>query len=251
MFGTAPNGLQENNQRITILKPLQRKTYQLSEIMIYEDKDVIVCHKPAGLPVQTKNLTAKDLESLLKNHLSKTSVAVPPYLAAINRLDQPVEGLILFAKNAKAANGLTKQLCEGKIKKEYLAITSSIPSISSQTLTDYLQKDGKSNLSCIVSSSVKGAKKAVLDYEIITENAKHALLKVCLKTGRHHQIRVQLSHMGTPLLGDLKYGGAPSSQLCLCSSHLSFFHPVTATTMDFRVQPKNPEFVSYYAFLSE
>lgn len=228
------------------MKPLQRKTYDISQIIRYEDKDILVCHKPAGLPVQTKSLTQKDLESLIKNHLSKTvQKESTPYLAVINRLDQPVEGLVLFAKNQKAAAELTRQLTASQIVKEYMAITSTIPDKTSQTLTDYLIKDGKNNLSKVADSSVKEAKKAVLDYKVITSNEKHALLQISLKTGRHHQIRVQMANMGTPLLGDTKYGGAPADNLCLCASHLAFHHPVTLEKMDFNIQPQNPEFSFY------
>lgn len=227
------------------MKPLQQKTYNISQIIIYEDKDILVCHKPAGLPVQTKSLTQKDLESLLKNHLVKTlENKKTPYLAVINRLDQPVEGLVLFAKTQKAASQLTRQLTTSQMVKEYLAITSVIPQKSAQTLTDYLIKDGKNNLSKVATPSTKEAKKAVLDYKVLTHDAKHALLQISLKTGRHHQIRVQMANMGTPLLGDTKYGGDFAINLCLCASHLTFQHPSTAEKLDFNIQPQNPEFSS-------
>lgn len=228
------------------MKPLQRKTYDISQIIMYEDRNILVCHKPAGLPVQTKNLTQKDLESILKTHLApKTDIKEAPYLAVINRLDQPVEGLVLFAKTPKAASNLTKQLTSNQMVKEYLAITSALPIKSAQTLTDYLVKDGKSNLSKVVNSSVKEAKKAILDYKVVTNNGKHALLQIFLKTGRHHQIRVQMANMGTPLLGDKKYGGKSAENLCLCAWHLAFQHPITLENLNFSVQPQNPEFSSY------
>ena len=228
------------------MKPLQQNTYDISKIILYEDKDIIVCHKPAGLPVQTKILTLKDLESLLKTHLTNTKPTEKiPYLAVINRLDQPVEGLVLFAKNQKAAARLTKQLTSNEMTKEYLAITSTAPARDSQTLTDYLVKDGKSNLSKVVNSSVKEAKKAILDYKVITSNSKGTLLQITLKTGRHHQIRVQMANMGTPLLGDMKYGGTIADNLCLCAFHLTFQHPTTLEALDFNIQPQNPEFSFY------
>lgn len=227
------------------MKPLHQKTYDISKIIIYEDKDILVCHKPAGLPVQTKSLTQKDLESLLKNHLAKTlKNKQTPYLAIINRLDQPVEGLVLFAKNQKAAAELTRQLTTNQVVKEYLAITSVIPQKSAQTLTDYLIKDGKTNLSKVATPSIKEAKKAILDYKVLTHDTIHALLQISLKTGRHHQIRVQMANMGTPLLGDTKYGGDFAVNLCLCASHLAFKHPSTLEKMDFNIQPQNPEFLS-------
>ena len=222
------------------MKPLQRKVSSPKEYIVYEDSDILVCHKPSGLAVQTKQIAEKDLENMLKTYLSSSP---SPYLAVINRLDQPVEGLILFAKTPKAAANLTAQLTKHTLKKEYLAITSPVPAIAEQTITDYLMRDGRQNRSYVADASQQVmAKKAELHYKILQTQDAQALIKINLKTGRHHQIRVQMANQNAPLLGDAKYGGLANSSLCLCSHHLAFLHPVTKTPMEFTVTPQNPAF---------
>lgn len=222
------------------MKPLQ-PIRPITDSILYEDNHILLCHKPAGLPVQTKKLQEKDLESLLKNYLAQKKSA-NPYLAVINRLDQPVEGLILFAKTKDAAARLTKQLTQNRIYKKYLAITSAPVSPEKGTLQDYLLKDQKQNCSNVVTSDTAGSRLSVLDYEVLSTTEHHSLVDISLKTGRHHQIRVQFSHAHAPLLGDKKYCGEPAEQLCLCSYFLSFFHPKNEKKMTFCVPPHNPEF---------
>lgn len=229
------------------MKQLQRKQQSPKDYIIYEDAAILVCHKPSGLAVQTKQVAQKDLESILKTYVSSSS----SYLALINRLDQPVEGLILFARTPKAAAALTSQLNNHTFGKEYLAITSPPPALCEGTLTDYLIRDGRQNRSFVVDSACENAslkdraKKAELHYRVLQQQEDQALLKILLKTGRHHQIRVQMANQNAPLLGDLKYGGAPNPCLCLCSHHLSFLHPTTNTPMEFTVAPKNPAFSQF------
>lgn len=227
------------------MKQLQPKKqtvteFNIKDLIIYEDEAILVCHKPSGLAVQTKQVAQNDLESMLKTYLSSQAV---PYLAIINRLDQPVEGLVLFAKTLQATASLTSQLNDHKFEKEYLAITSPPPSIAEQTLTDYLFRDGKQNLSFVVERT-KG-KKSILHYQLMQQHDNQALLKIQLQTGRHHQIRVQLSNQNAPLLGDTKYGGVSNALLCLCACRLAFRHPVTHTFTEFCITPKNPAFSTY------
>lgn len=142
------------------MKPLQRKESSPKEFIIYEDSAFLVCHKPAGLAVQTRQVAEKDLENILKTYVSSSPSS---YLAVINRLDQPVEGLILFARTPEAAADLTAQLTAHTLQKEYLAITSPAPAIAEQTLTDYLIRDGRQNRSYVADTSKKAeAKKAEL-----------------------------------------------------------------------------------------
>lgn len=230
------------------MKELQRKKQSPKDFIIYEDEAILVCHKPSGLAVQTKELTQKDLESILKTYVSSQTT---PYLALINRLDQPVEGLVLFAKTPEAASNLTIQLNNHTLEKEYLAITSPPPALPEQTLIDYLIRDGRQNRSFVVNCptetpALQGkAKKSELHYQILKKQDNQALLKIRLKTGRHHQIRVQLANQNAPLLGDVKYGGAPSTCLCLCSHRLTFLHPTTNASMEFTALPKNPAFSQF------
>lgn len=222
------------------MKPLQ-PIRPITDSILYEDNHILLCHKPAGLPVQTKKLQEKDLESLLKNYLAQKDSA-HPYLAVINRLDQPVEGIILFAKTKEAAARLTKQLTQNNICKKYLAITCAPIFPEKGTLEDYLLKDQKKNCSKVVTSDTAGSKLSVLDYEVLSTLEHHSLVDISLKTGRHHQIRVQFSHAHAPLLGDKKYGGAHAQQLCLCSYFLSFSHPKTEKKLTYSVKPQNPAF---------
>ena len=226
--------------------------------ILYEDDQILVCHKPAGVPVQTKKIGTQDMESILKNYLfihsSHHAGHKPPYLAVIHRLDQPVEGVLVFAKNKKAAAGLTRQITTGNIVKEYLAVTDRMSEKRQGRLEDYLIKNGRTNTSEVVTSKTSGAKKAVLDYEVIhqisderTESGKRILIKIHLETGRHHQIRVQMAHAGMPLLGDRKYNPGEISQLPLglCSCHLIFRHPITGKKMEFQVTPNGESFAGF------
>lgn len=236
------------------MKQLQRKTQSPKDFIVYEDNAILVCHKPSGLAVQTRQVAQKDLESILKTYVSS---AASPYLAIINRLDQPVEGLILFAKTPEAAAFLTSQLDSHTLQKEYLALTSPAPAIAEQTLIDYLVRDGRQNLSFVIDPAhiaaghKANAKKAELHYQTLQIRDTQALVKITLKTGRHHQIRVQMANNKTPLLGDTKYGGLPSPCLCLCSHRLAFLHPVTKTFMEFTVFPKNPAFSPFLSILQQ
>lgn len=225
--------------------------YNIQEDILFEDKEILVCHKPAGLAVQNARMGTMDMESALKNYLASKTLGQIPWLGVIHRLDQPVEGVIVFAKNQKAAAALNKQMTEGSIQKEYLAATDRCPADRQGTLTDYLRKDSRNNISEVVSEKTRGAKKAVLSYktEAEIEDGRTAsgiryILRISLKTGRHHQIRVQMSHGGMPLLGDRKYYPQDKSgySLGLCSCKLSFRHPGNGKKMDFQVEPKGEAF---------
>ena len=217
--------------------------------IVYEDKDQIVIHKPAGVATQTARLGEKDLVSEVKNHIAKESGSSNPYVAVINRLDQPVEGIVLFAKNAKAAAALTSQLQDGTMQKFYYAVVFGQMDMPEGTLIDYMEKDARSNLSRVVSEASRNAKKAILSYEVKANLEKMQLLQIQLLTGRHHQIRVQFSHRNHPLIGDTKYGSPESISLSrevqarvpsLCAFCLKWKHPVTKKEVCEEIQPDNP-----------
>ena len=217
--------------------------------IVYEDKDQIVIHKPAGVATQTARLGEKDLVSEVKNHIAKESGSSNPYVAVINRLDQPVEGIVLFAKNAKAAAALTSQLQDGTMQKFYYAVVFGQMDMPEGTLIDYMEKDARSNLSRVVSEASRNAKKAILSYEVKANLEKMQLLQIQLLTGRHHQIRVQFSHRNHPLIGDTKYGSPESISLSrevqarvpsLCAFCLKWKHPVTKKEVCVEIQPDNP-----------
>lgn len=234
-------------------------TYKDLEI-IYEDKVLLVVRKPAGIAVQSSRAMEPDMVSLLRNY--RGSKREDTYIGLVHRLDQPVEGVMMFAKTKDAAAKLSAQVAGREVDKHYLAVVYlestncteadwdvQIESQEVKTLTDYLLCNGQSNTSSIVTGVTPEAKKAVLHYQMIKRNGKLALVSVKLETGRHHQIRVQMSHAGMPLVGDRKY--APKEALfipgagkdvALCSVEIGFTHPVTNKKMKYQIKPENRTF---------
>ena len=218
--------------------------------IIDEDQDILILHKPSGIAVQSASVAAMDLENLAKAYLKGG------YVGVVHRLDQPVEGLILFAKNKKAASFLDRQIAKGEMKKEYIALCADCqdPSMRKErsTLEDYLLRDGRNHTSMVVPKGTPGAKRALLEYDVIKRAEKpdpRALLHIRLMTGRYHQIRVQLSHIGLPILGDTRYGEtgcAPESgAMALCAAALSFIHPGTGQKVQEVMIPQNDVFLPF------
>ena len=207
----------------------------LTPEIIYEDKDIIVCHKPAGVPTQSSRIGTKDMVSILKNHLIKNT-------AKKTSSRQPVEGLLVFAKTPASAKELSHQLTTSGFGKYYRAQALGIFEHSEGTLEDYLVKDGRANTSRVCEENVPDAKYARLHYKVIhtgtlPSGEPFSQLEIHLDTGRHHQIRVQFAHAGHPLIGDRKYGTAActSRQLMLCACRLEFTHPTTGEKMVFHL----------------
>lgn len=227
--------------------------------ILYEDEHIIVCYKPAGIPTQTSKVGEQDMVSLLKNDLYKNQTEKKePYIAVIHRLDQPVEGLLVFAKTPFAARELNKELQGVGFGKYYKAVLWGVPKEKSGTLVDYLVKDGRTNTSRVATASEKEAKKASLTYEVLAtgedDGKEISLVKVKLDTGRHHQIRVQMAHMGCPIWGDSKYNTLSVQdrrwrQIALCAYRLEFLHPKTKKPMVFEIQPKGEGFVDFCILL--
>lgn len=236
--------------------------------IVYEDEAVLVIRKPAGLATESAGIGRKDVVSELKNYVAKKNPGKMPYLGIVHRLDQPVEGLLVFAKTKKAAENLTAQLGKGTLKKEYLAVVCGKVPENTGRLVDYLAKekgmavvknaaDAKTEKDVDAQTEKAAdpqAKKAVLTYTKKAETEKFTLLAVQIETGRFHQIRAQLSHAGFPILGDEKYGSEESKELsrekkirftALCAASLSFRHPVTGKFMAFTQAPQNPAFADF------
>ncbi len=208
--------------------------------ILYEDDDILVCHKPSGIAVQTAKLGVMDMVSQIKNYLKNS------YIAVIHRLDQPVEGVLVFGKTPQAAKELNRQLqTSGGFGKYYQAILCGEPKEMCGILEDFLVKDAKTNTSGVCKSTDVGAKKARLSYEVMEvfeqDEKKYSLVKIKLDTGRHHQIRVQMANMGCPIWGDTKYGTQGNSRemwqkIALCAYRLEFAHPKTKKPMTFEVR---------------
>lgn len=206
----------------------------IQDWILYEDTHVLVCKKEAGVAVQTARMSQMDMESALKNYLAVKNSGKVPYLAVIHRLDQPVRGVLVFAKTPAAAKELNKQVTEHTIGKYYLAeVDGTIPA-EEGTLEDYLLKDGRTNTSRVVTKETAGAKRAVLHYKRRDADT----IEIELVTGRHHQIRVQCANAGMPLKGDGKYNpeAKRGDHLGLCAYHLIFKHPKTGEKMEFFYQ---------------
>ncbi|MEG0961885.1 MAG: RNA pseudouridine synthase [Lachnospiraceae bacterium] len=206
--------------------------------ILYEDEVLVVCRKPAGIPVQTARQGQPDMISILRNRYARKKQYTEIF--PIHRLDQPVEGVMVFARTKEAASSLSRQVQEKEMDKYYLAIVAGIPSSESGCLEDYLCKDGRTNMSKVVPKGTPHAKFAKLSYQVVKKYENKSLVQIKLETGRHHQIRVQLAHAGYPLVGDKKYNSSQQEvylPIGLCSVRITFCHPITGKKMDFKVSP--------------
>ena len=224
--------------------------------ILFEDKDILICRKPAGVATQTKRLGQQDMESILKNY--RAEKGEPPYIGIVHRLDQPVEGLMVFAKNQQAAAGLSKQVQDRVIGKYYYAVSGHQPDMYNEQgiLEDYLITDKKTNFTKVVDTDQlkrqgkelpKDAKYAKLEWKRVKTTKAHLLFDIKLHTGRQHQIRVQMANAGSSLVGDSKYGDAgDKEQLALCSYKLEFEHPTKKVPMKFEIQPLGKVFIEFF-----
>lgn len=226
---------------------INSKSIEMEKLMtniIYEDKYIIVCHKNAKTAVETKRIGEADMVSELRNYKNKNNEDT--YIGVVHRLDQPVEGVMVFAKNKFAAAELSKQMADNMTDKYYLAVICGKPAQNSAAIVDYLLKESKTNTSKVVSGQTKGAKRSELCYNVIDECGELCLVEIKLLTGRHHQIRVQMSNLGYPLWGDIKYNPdfqeARGVLPALCAYRLKFKHPKTKEYMEFKIEPNNEIF---------
>lgn len=236
----------------------------------YEDSEIILVVKPAGIATESRRIGEQDMVSMVKNY--RVGKSENSYIGMVHRLDQPVGGLLLFAKTKEAASKLSSQLQSGTMEKYYQALLCGRIEEEGR-LTDYLIKDGKTNVSRVVEEGVPGAKKASLRFwrrkvfpegidgrtlesgglgspvqkgGFLQKGGEVSLVEIKLDTGRHHQIRVQMAHHGFPLLGDRKYNAQDASQsgragrrqgLALFAWRLKFRHPKTGEWMEFKEEP--------------
>jgi len=229
----------------------------IKEKILYEDGDIIVLVKKAGISSQAERGSSEDMVSILKNYLFEKGEK-NPYIAVVHRLDKMTGGVMVYAKNKKSADNLTKQIMDGKIKKNYYAITTNMPIEKEGKLIDFLARDGKTNTSFIAKEGDPEAKRAELNYKWLESKEYDAgieklnlhLFEVELITGRHHQIRVQFSNINSPLFGDAKYNKDFSDimkgkKLGLFACSLKFLHPINSKEMEFAYKPKDGIFALF------
>ena len=200
--------------------------------IIYEDNHLLVVEKPVNVPMQEDESKDKDLLSLCKEYIKeKYNKPGNVYLGLVHRLDRPVSGVCVFAKTSKAASRLAKQVQDHTFKKQYLAVVQDNNLDDAGHFEDYLLKDSKTNT---VRVDKKG-KLAILDYEVLNRKDNLALVKINLKTGRSHQIRVQFSSRNHSLWGDQRYNkkAIVGQQIALHAYSITFNHPITNEQLTF------------------
>lgn len=209
--------------------------------ILYEDNHLLVVVKPCNMPTQEDRSGDPDLLSTLKHYIKKTyGKPGQVYLGLVHRLDRPVGGVMVFAKTSKAASRLANSIRTRTFDKTYSAVVHGCPHPLEGRLTHYLVKNNRLNKVFSTQQHTKGAKGAILDYRVVHTVEQLSLLKINLLTGRPHQIRVQLSEIGHPLLGDQKYGkhmNTPGQQIALWSTELQFTHPTTKEPLYFYYSP--------------
>lgn len=209
-------------------------------IILHEDNHIIVVLKPQNVPSCEDESKDKDMLTIIKEYIKTTyNKQGSVYLGLVHRLDRPTGGVMVFAKSSKAAARLSEQLKSGGFEKRYFAVLVGTPKEEKSTLTHYMKKNTVNNMVYVCPPTVQGAKFAELEYSIVENHDGLSLADVRLHTGRSHQIRVQMSAIGNPLYGDMRYGGvkAKKGHLALWAYYLSFTHPVSKERMVFRVQP--------------
>ena len=209
--------------------------------ILYEDNHLIVVVKPQNMPTQADSSGDRDLLTAVREYI-REKYAKPGnvFVGLVHRLDRPTGGVMVFAKTSKAAARLAEQMKEGAFEKRYLAVTVGTPRDRAGRLENWLVKDAATNTVRIAPAKINAdARMAVLDYKVLESIPPVCLVDVKLVTGRSHQARVQLAGLGTPIFGDVRYGGAIAKghNLALWAYELRFKHPTTEKAMVFKVFP--------------
>ena len=213
--------------------------------ILHEDNHIIVAEKPQNMIIAGDVTGDESMFDILKQYIKeKYNKPGEAYLGLVHRLDRPAGGLAVFARTSKAASRLQEQLKSNDLKRTYYCVVRGVPANPSNRLVDYLKKNEKTNTVEVVPQAVEGAKKAVLNYKLLqtveTNEGPLSLIQVQLETGRSHQIRVQMAHMGCPLWGDQRYGfkvNKKGQQLALYAVKLRLVHPTKKESMQFICYP--------------
>ncbi len=204
--------------------------------ILYEDNHILIVNKASGEIVQGDKTGDEPLVETLKRYIKeRDSKPGQVFLGVVHRLDRPVTGVVMFAKTSKALSRLNAMFAAGEVHKTYWAISRNRPAAASATLTHYITSVERNNKSYASLKPKEGAKEARLAYRLIASSDRYHLLEVNLMTGRKHQIRVQLSSIGCPVKGDLKYGDKrsnPDGSISLHARRITFIHPVSKQPVD-------------------
>ncbi len=209
--------------------------------ILYEDNHIIAVNKSVSDLVQKDSTGDMSLDDKVKNYIREQyNKPGEVFLGVVHRIDRPVSGVVLFARTSKALSRLNSMFKEGSVTKTYWAVVKEKPAEPSGTLIHYLVRDASKNKSFCHTGPKPSAKKAVLHYTLIAQSDNYYLLEVRLETGRHHQIRCQLAHIGCPIKGDLKYGFPRSNEnggINLHAREVSFIHPVKKEAVTITADP--------------
>lgn len=199
--------------------------------VVYEDNHIIIVDKTCSEIVQGDKTGDTPLSGTVKQYIKeKYHKPGDVFLGVVHRLDRPVSGLVMFARTSKALARLNKMFQDGEVHKTYHALVKDFPPKEEDELVHWLVRNEKQNKSYAYDKEVPNSKKAILHYKVIGKTDTYYILEIDLKTGRHHQIRCQLAHIGCPIKGDLKYGARrsnPDGGISLQAHSISFIHPVT------------------------
>ena len=217
--------------------------------VLYEDNHIIIVYKEAGEIVQGDKSGDEPLSETVRRWIKeKYQKPGNVFLGIVHRLDRPVSGLVIFAKTSKALARLNNMFRNGEVHKTYWAIVTRPPFEPEATLTDWLVRNERQNKSYAYNHQVPTSKKSILHYKIINRSDRYTLLEINLMTGRHHQIRCQLSNMDCPIKGDLKYGAPrsnPDGSISLLSHRVEFVHPVSKENI--RIESPLPDDALWHA----
>ncbi len=199
--------------------------------ILYQDSDILVCIKPA-------RILSTDEPGGLPDLLRETLENPKADIRTVHRLDRVVSGVMVLARNAKAASELSRQIREDEFQKEYLAVVHGCPTVAEGTLTDLLYRDKARRMTMVASEMAKGVQEAILDYTVLNTQNDMSRIKVNLHTGRTHQIRVQFASRGFPLVGERKYAVQDDPcEIALWSHRIGFVHPATGERLEFTALP--------------
>lgn len=219
--------------------------------VLYEDNHIIIVNKRAGEIVQGDKTGDVPLVETVKEYIKERYAKPGPvFLGVTHRVDRPVSGVVVFARTSKALARLNDMFRTQQVQKTYWAVVRELPPQPEATLTHWLVRNERMNKSFAYDTERSGAKRASLTYRVIGKSERYHLLEVHLHTGRHHQIRCQLAHIGSPIVGDLKYGAPrsnPDGSICLHARTIEFEHPVSH--IQIRVEAPLPDLPLWHKFV--